>query len=284
MPNKKTLNRANPKANLMAESESQKRKAFVRATKKLKPGQWKTFKKFARTGKAPRNLTNATLWRLYKPGFELAEVRGKRAGRKSRAQLSQVEKIEIKKQARDLVQIVYPNLETEEKTKIASRLFLNTGLVERCHVAEVIGSKNKTIAFTRGRMYLDALDPKNMDKARATERKTGKSVPGIRGFHNGKMVVDSNWMRDAYGKTTPIHEMAHNMLGSDEHKAYLVNFYYSLRRGFLDPRGLRIVVPKKYEAAAEQAIKLFNKIKRQGRGKTEEELRGILNPLIPITL
>jgi hypothetical protein len=237
-----------------------------------RPEQWGKLKEFLRTGKKPEHLRLQTVKDFSKPMLDYVELVNKDRRRPYTGRFSREERREIRRQVRDVVDMLMPRASEEHKERTFKSFCGKMTLVQRRHVEKAIKEGNFSEIFDRGQMYLDSLGRGNITKA---ERRGLE--PGAVGVKEPEFVMRDRWMRDRYDRTTPFHEASHFLISQDEFRTHIADYYYSLKRGFMgisDLRGYRLT--KRQKAARSIAIRLFEKGKSEGWGKAEVELRGLV--------
>ncbi len=238
------------------------------AKRKSRTGQWNAVKNWARTGKSDKGLTFNTVQNFTRLGLNVAEL--KNAGRKNPYRATLVRKQEIERQIEDLIDLLHPKIGKDHKIRNAKAILRKFRLVGRGDVELAIEDKDVEDVFDTGRMYLSSLNPRNESQA----RKKGLNRGDV-GYHNGDLVLRGDWHKTKYVFTTPLHESAHELIGEDERKVFLADFYYSLKRGIMSESYLRrkkLHRPEEIEVRP-RAIELFRLGRRNGWKKADAELR-----------
>jgi hypothetical protein len=258
------------------------RRAAINFVRKIPAQQWEHLKTYIRTGKNSGNLSNNLLRNALKVGLDYAEARSVASGKPYLPKLTYDEKAEIRRQVKDFADIFYPHSTLEEKSHIIRWINGRIELVQRKHIEEEMEFGNRRSLYGRGRMYLRALDPDMEFKAKSRAKKRGDGLKArkglISGFENNGIVLERDWHKEKYTVTTPMHEAVHYQFGSDEYFAYTVDFYYSMKKGFMKPEELRTRVPdlKEAKAAYRRAVNLYRKGERDGWEVPEKRIRAMM--------
>ncbi|MCR4369351.1 MAG: hypothetical protein NUV67_05595 [archaeon] len=246
-------------------------KAWVAAAReKGKTGQWASFKNWARTGKS-RGLTEHTLNELSKKGFDYKEQENRRMRKPYSPKFTPEEVREVRRQLTDLVRLLYPRLGKDAVKRNADALLEKTGKIQRASFEQWIEeNRSPKSLFDSGRMYLEALDPKQ----KKIGKKRGLEDSDV-GYHDGNLVLSKNWMNTNYERTAVFHEAAHALIGNDERRVILAEFYYSLKRGVMTPDYLRRypLAWKDAIAVREHALALYKLGKTRGWKVADARLR-----------
>ena len=270
-------------AKVFAPAKTRKIKPWIKAVRDLTPGQWSAAKYFLRTGKRRKGLNKEVLRRISKAGLNLAEWRSRQRAEYYVTKLSPEENLEIRKQMKDFIDLIHPEMDAKSKFNSATEIGKRVRLISRSEVGEAL-HKNQAYEdiFAAGSMYLRAFDPE-MDQ-RAVNRKPSESkskdfIAYHEGsLHEGKIVLSRGWISKPYDRMIPIHEAAHYEFGHREYKPYIVSFYYALKRRYSTPESLKKHTPniKQARAAFGVALRLYNIGKEVGWDYADRRLRMIL--------
>ena len=250
---------------------SQPIKSFIR---KRSPAQWRKLKVWLRTGEAPPGLRRDTITAFARLGIKYKEEASQRLRRPYHGQFSEKEQTEIRRQMKDLVELIMPR-ETD-KAALVKGLCQVINPIQRKHVLAEIkqmegGEPGAADIFKVSRMYLDALDPANRAKA----KRKGLKRRWLGFSDKGKAFLTKNWTLKKYNRTLPFHEAMHLFVGLSEYKVSLAEFYYSLKTGIMNESYLKryqLIAPQA-RMARKRAIALFQHGKAKGWQHADKQLR-----------
>ena len=239
------------------------------------PNQWEKFKHYLRTGEKPKGLRHQTISEFSEIGLDHKETINRARRKPYKAEVSREQSAEIKKQVTDLITLLMPSANPGKRAKLIENLLKKFSLIKRKHVEDFLEDREYDGFFRSGRMYSHALTPK------AKIPKKRKKTPNMSGFADHKIVLENSFMRSRYGLTTAFHEAAHVLIGTDEYKVHLADFYYSLKRGIMDVSYLKnhFVEEKSGKVARKRAIELYETGRREGWRKANSMLRNELGKL-----
>ncbi len=243
--------------------------------KGLDQKQNKLLKHYLRTGTKGTGLLDGTITRFAPLGLDAAEARNARRKKPYSATFTEEQRAHIATQARDLVEMLYTDRSRGGKNRLIKWLIARTKPVQRKPVEQKLKAGNFKSAFDLGEMYLSALNEKNRNKLVDERILRGRAS----GMHYGKtMSLSHDWQKELYEIPTPMHEMAHLLVGENEYRALVIDFYYGLSRGIFSTEYLKKTVTEidGDKRAMKKAIELNEIMRTVGKGQAEEELRKIL--------
>jgi len=239
------------------------------------PNQARALLRYMKTGEH-NGLRASFLQKITPTFFDFQEARSRLSKKPYFPVFSTAEKKEIRQQFTGLLEILYPNMARNARTRLLKLLLERTEPIQRKHITEELERTHEILPINlleTGRVYLNALRPSNKEKG---TRKLGGAPIALKDTH--QLILGRGWMENEYEKTAPIHEAAHFLLGKHEGKAYTVDYYYALKKGSMSVQSLKKYTPSNPEEkeARDSAIRIYRIGLRNGWRAAEEELRRIV--------